>query len=111
MDDYLANIKKLVKEKKTYDKIITSDVFCIVCGHNNPLDIEYHHIGGKANSSLVIPLCRNCHGRVSRKQDLWPDGWSKKPKSINKCLAMLLRGISDILRLVSDYLWNMDDES
>jgi len=110
LDNYFDDIKKLIAEKKTYDVLVESQGICFFCGHDNPMDFEYHHIAGKANSPLVISVCRNCHGRLSRKQDVWPDGWPRKSKPSMKALAMLLRGISDVLRVVSDYLWEYEDE-
>lgn len=111
MKDYFdGDIKTLIAQKKTFDKLVESQGICVICGHDNPTDFEYHHIAGKANSPLVISLCRNCHGRLSRKQYIWSKGWSRKSKSSMKALAMLLRGISDVLRVISDHLWEMDDE-
>lgn len=108
MSDYFDDVKKLIDEKKECDNFLKAQGHCIVCGHEDPLDLEYHHLAGKANSSLVISLCRNCHGRISRRQRVWPQGWSKN-NSTTKRLAILLRGISDILRVMSDYLWRIED--
>lgn len=110
MKDYFDDIKKLLGEEKTYEKLVESQGICLICGHNNPMDFEYHHIGGKANSQIVISLCRNCHGRLSRQQYHWPRGWSHNSKPSIKALAMLLRGISDVLRVISDHLWEMNHE-
>lgn len=110
MKDYFDDVKSLIESKKQMDKLVESQGVCLVCGHDNPLDFEYHHIGGKANSSIVISICRNCHGRLSRKQYHWPKGWSHKSKPSMKALAMLLRGISDILRVISDHLWEINNE-
>jgi len=110
LDNYFDDIKPLIESKKQMDKLVESQGICIICGHDNPLDLEYHHIGGKSNSSLVISLCRNCHGRLSRKQYAWPKDWSGKSKPSMQVLAMLLRGISDVLRVISDYLWERNNE-
>jgi hypothetical protein len=107
MKDYFDDIKKLLGANKAYEQLVESQGVCLICGHDNPMDLEYHHIGGKSNSPIVISLCRNCHGRLSRKQYFWPKGWSSKSKPSMKALAILLRGLSDVLRVISDYLWEM----
>lgn len=110
MKDYFRDIKKLIAQEKLYEVLVDSQGFCIICGHDDPTDFEYHHIGGKSNSPIVISVCRNCHGRLSRKQYFWPKGWSRKSKPSMMALAMLLRGISDVLRVISDYLWEMSHD-
>ena len=108
MADYFDNIKKVIAEKKEYDNFLKAQGYCIICGHDDPLDLEYHHLAGKINSSHVISMCRNCHGRISRRQRAWPQGWSKNNNSTTKRLAILLRGISDILRVMSDHLLRIE---
>lgn len=110
MDNYFDDIKSIIAQKKTYDILVESQGVCVICGHGNPTDFEYHHIGGRSNSPIVISICRNCHGRLSRKQYIWPKGWSHKSKPSMKALAMLLRGISDVLRVISDHLWEMNHD-
>ncbi|HEV2192540.1 MAG TPA: hypothetical protein VGR54_02850 [Nitrosopumilaceae archaeon] len=105
MKDYIKKINDLIIEKKWTDKFVLAQGYCIICGHDDPLDIEYHHIAGRKNSSLVVSLCRICHGRISRKQQLsWPKEWLKKGNSDDVVQALMLRGISDLLRLKSDYM-------
>jgi len=98
----LKNIVNLIGENKWIEKFISAQGFCIVCGHNNPLDLELHHVAGRKNNSLTVSLCRNCHGRISRRQQYWPKMWTSDENSTTLCDAIFLRGWSDILRLVSD---------
>lgn len=110
MQDYFLQIISLVAEKKWTDKFLKGQGFCIICNHNDPLDLEYHHIAGKSNYPLVtVSLCRNCHGKVSRKQYLWPEGWSNKDNDVKRKNALMLRGISDLIRVKSDYIFFGDD--
>lgn len=105
MDNYLENLMGLIVEKKWADKFVSGQGYCIICNHDEPLDLEYHHIAGKNNSSIVVSLCRNCHGKISRKQQLsWPVEWTKKDNSPEHKEGLLLRGISDLIRLKSDHI-------
>ncbi len=78
MKDYFDGVKKLIAENKLLETFLKGQGYCIICNHDDPLDLENHHMGAKANSNLIISLCRNCHGRISRKQRYWPKEWSKK---------------------------------
>ncbi|WP_321431132.1 HNH endonuclease signature motif containing protein [uncultured Methanolobus sp.] len=42
---------------------------CIVCGEDNPDVIEMHHVDGRNNSDWIEPLCKNCHFKVTSKQN------------------------------------------
>ena len=45
------------------------DPSCFLCGERDLRTLELHHLSGKANSSLVMPLCRNCHDVISDGQE------------------------------------------
>ena len=58
---------------------------CIICGELNPLFLlpTGHHIFGKENSRLTIPICANCHELTkprSRQSFFLFDNW-KSPKT------------------------------
>ena len=101
-DDYFKDIPKIIEENKWIEQFISAQGYCIVCGHNDPLDLELHHIAGRKNSPVTVSLCRNCHGRISRRQRHWPKVWLNANNPINICDAIFLRGISDIFRLISE---------
>jgi hypothetical protein len=108
---YFETMKQRKEEKDWVDDYICGQGYCHVCGHNDPLDMEYHHMGAAANSDVVISLCRNCHGKLSRKQmNSWPEGWNLKNKPKKIKTALLLRGISDLLILVGRHLRLISDE-
>lgn len=102
MDDYLNSLEQRIKENKWLKQFFDAQGYCVICGHSDPFDLEGHHVGGKSNSDFVISLCRNCHGKVSRKQYNWPKDWAKKNKPKKKQLACLLIGLSDVIRKVGE---------
>ncbi len=101
--NYFYNSNRLLEEKKIQDNLLQSQGYCVVCNHNDPLDLEFHHIGGRSNSSIVVSMCRNCHGRISRMQRFWPKGWYDKSKPQEQKDVMTMRGMSDLFRVISDY--------
>lgn len=105
MDDYFHSIEILIKENKWLKQFFEGQGCCVICGHSDPFDLEYHHVGGKSNSDYLISLCRICHGKISRKQYVWPNGWSKKNKPKPKRVGCLLIGFSDVLKELGERMY------
>ena len=109
--EYFDGLKHRKEEKDWTEKFCLGQGICLACGHDDPCDLEYHHLGAQSNSPVLVSLCRNCHGKLSRKQmKSWPEGWydKEKPKKIK--MALLLRGISDLLILVARNLRLISDQ-
>ncbi len=104
-ENYFDEIEKILEENDWLEELLSAQGYCIVCGHDEPLDLEYHHVGGRLNSDVTVSLCRNCHGRISRGQRWWPKVWMNHNNPIDVCKAILFRGYSDLFRLVSDKYW------
>lgn len=75
------SLRKVINETKIISKLLESGGSCLLCFENNPFVLEWHHIGGKNNSSITIPLCANCHVLASKNQLTYDKIWkeSKKP--------------------------------
>ncbi|MCA9828752.1 MAG: hypothetical protein KC444_10290 [Nitrosopumilus sp.] len=97
---YFDDKSALIEEKKIIDNLLCSQGYCIICNHGDPLDLEFHHIAGKANSPLVVSLCRNCHGRISRKQRFWPKDWAKPNKPEKRKQFFVMLGLNDLLSIL-----------
>ena len=102
MKNYFSDIYSLLEECKWIQQFSKSQGYCIACGHSDPLDLEYHHVGGKKHNPITVSLCRNCHGRISRRQRHWPKVWLRNNNPRDVCDAILLRGYSDLFRVISD---------
>ena len=99
MNNYLKHLKLLVLEKKWLKQFLSGQGYCIICNHTNSLDLEYHHLAGKNNDKFTVSVCRNCHGRLSRKQRLWPKTWTRKNNSPDLKEYCFLQGLIDIMQL------------
>jgi len=62
---YRNTIRKMKRDGKT-------TLCCIICGEDNPSVIEIHHLYGKANSDEAVPLCMNCHKKITDEQNKFP---------------------------------------
>ena len=78
-----------IKETRTIAKIIESGSTCLMCFVSDSCIIEGHHVGGKKNSSFIIPLCANCHVLATKNQLKYPQNWSKSDVPSLKTLYVL----------------------
>ncbi|WP_445475702.1 HNH endonuclease signature motif containing protein [Methanococcoides methylutens] len=75
---YKNSIKKQIREREL-------KICCRICGEDDPLVIEQHHIEGRANSDVTIPLCKNCHTKITHEQNaLKPEYRFRKAPPKNK---------------------------
>jgi hypothetical protein len=98
------------------------DARCAICGESDPIalvrsdlcyecqarqagkpDIEQHHVAGKQNSDVTVPLLANEHRLASDMQQDWPQRTLRNPDSSPLLKASgSIRGFLDILRLIID---------
>ena len=98
MNDYLESIQKLVEEEKLIREFLLGQGYCVICGHDDPLDLEEHHLGRKRNApDFTITCCRNCHGRFSRKQRWWPKESLRKNNLPILKEAFVLKGTAEAI--------------
>ncbi|HDQ07344.1 MAG TPA: HNH endonuclease [Methanoculleus sp.] len=76
---------------------------CVYCGESNPAVIEMHHVIGKSNSDEVIPLCKNCHAKITDEQN-------KLPREKRKGTSFILVSIGALLKEAGNVLINLGHE-
>ncbi|MGA7923296.1 MAG: hypothetical protein WCA77_04900 [Thermoplasmata archaeon] len=67
---------------------------CVVCSSEEKT--ELHHVAGKLNSDLVVPVCGRCHKKLSERQNGWDYRWVEPDNPPKLKEALLLRGLSDL---------------
>ncbi len=94
---YKNSLKKQLRNKKTR-------LCCVECGEDGPATIEMHHIYGRNNSDETIPLCKNCHSKITSEQNkVDPKKRSKNATSLEQrgfwfiSIGALIKGIGDEL--------------
>lgn len=66
-------------------------------------DVEQHHVAGRHNSDVTVPLPANEHRMASDMQQDWPQRTLRNPDSSPLLKASgAIRGFLDILRLIID---------
>lgn len=81
----------------------TTNLSCSICGENYPAVIEMHHTIGRGNSDEVIPLCKNCHAKITNEQN-------KLPRQKRKGLSFILVSIGALLKEMGIILINCGHE-
>lgn len=85
-------------DKTTYEKTLRSQQrsgatrpACIRCGEDNPIVLEDHHVFGRGYSDDVVPLCKNCHAKITAGQNLVsPAMRSKNASAFQRLIYALL---------------------
>ena len=49
-----------------------TSVCCSLCAENDPRTIEMHHYEGRMFPDQVIPVCKNCHAKITAEQNKIP---------------------------------------
>src|SRR5439155_10048716 len=98
-------IQELLVEKKWLEQFLSGQGYCIICEHNDPLDLEYHHVAGRYNDEQKVSVCRNCHGRLSRKQRFWPKEWTRRNNPLDLKEAFRMKGLSEVLKMKADSIF------
>jgi hypothetical protein len=98
-------VHRLQEEKRAYEEAVAGGGMCLLCGDVlDPWIIQEHHIAGRKNNSLTIPVCPTCHTQLTSKQSCWPEEWTRKnnPPQIKK--AFMLMGMADVMTLMGKQL-------
>ncbi len=99
------DLQLVIKETKIIAKIIESGSTCLLCFESNHFVIEKHHIGGRKNSSVLLPLCANCHLLASKNQLNYDEIWSKsKPNSLQ--MLFVLKDLQFLEEKITQWLVN-----
>lgn len=87
------------RRQRAFERLGSNHPRCVTCGHDDPLALEQHHIAGRAFDDETVPICRNCHRRLS--------DWQKdhavaqaKPGGELASIARFLDGVADLFEML-----------
>ena len=104
-------------DKVPYNKTVrrqrrngTVTLACSICGEDDPTVIEKHHLFGRNNSDELIPLCKNCHVKITDEQNkISPNARSKNATPQEK-LGYHLVTSGSLLELIGKAQKNLGHE-
>ena len=84
---------------------------CAVCGEDDPRVLkEEHHIFGRMNSTETIVLCRNCHDKITSKQNELAPSDRKAGTNQTQKIAYKLRSIGALSIRIGEELIKTSEE-
>lgn len=93
--------KKSTKKQKLDGK---ASLCCINCAEDDERVIEIHHVYGKSNSEETVPLCKNCHVKVTKEQNKLPRTVRSGNASSDDKLRFILVSIGALLEMIGKQL-------
>lgn len=82
---------------------------CGICGFDNPLCLEAHHIAGQKFAPETVAICRNCHRILSDWQKDHPL-LLEEPRSLEESIIHFLEGAADLFELLVQMLRRLASE-
>lgn len=85
---------------------------CAICAEDDP-DIlkEFHHVFGRGNNPIAIPLCLNHHYKITKKaQNKLPRYIKKKTAPKKFKIIFILRSMSVLLEVVAKELQKISED-
>ncbi len=95
--------REAARERKARERLGFENFRCATCGENDPRCLELHHIAGQKFCDDVVPVCRNCHRKLSDDQKDHPQPIGGDPDWLERVGRFLL-GLADFLLLIAKTL-------
>jgi hypothetical protein len=87
------------RKQRALERLGSNNPSCIVCGCDDPLALELHHLAGQAFGDDTVPVCRNCHRRLSdyQKDHSLDQG---KPVGELEPIRRFMEGLADLFEML-----------
>lgn len=95
--------RKEARRRKAHERLGSTNFCCVKCGEDNPHCLELHHLAGQKFGDEAVPVCRNCHRKLSDDQKDHPRPISDDPGLLER-IGHYLFGLADMLALVAERL-------
>jgi hypothetical protein len=96
-------LKRERRKQRTLERLGSNNPSCFICGCDDPLVLELHHIAGRAFDGETVPVCRNCHRILSDAQQDHPPPLSNQPSYLER-IGHALLGLADLFELLAKWL-------
>lgn len=98
MDDIITNAD--IRHEKAACRLGGKDKLCIHCGEDDVRCLELHHLAGQKYHDDVVPLCRNCHRKISDMQLDHPDDL-EAAIPLMFSIGRYLMGVADFILMIA----------
>ncbi|MGO9682251.1 MAG: hypothetical protein ACLPTZ_06600 [Beijerinckiaceae bacterium] len=87
------------RRQRALERLGSNNPRCVICGFDEPLALELHHLAGQAFGDDTVPVCRNCHRRLSDYQKDHAIGQANPLGDIEPIRRFLL-GLADLCEML-----------
>jgi hypothetical protein len=109
MDELERYRRRQAKKWQALRRLGVRDIYCSICGETDPICFEADHIERRKYSDTVCGLCKNCHAKVTARQESEHPPVRTDPEDHFERKAHALLGASTYLALISDRLWEIGE--
>ena len=88
-------IRRESRRQRAIERLGCCNPVCVVCGENDPLVLEKHHLEGQTFGNTLVIVCRNCHRKLSDRQKDHPEKIGEPPDKL-EATAHYLLGRADL---------------
>ncbi len=89
------------REIKAYRRLGEWDAACVACGESNPHCLDRHHLAGRKYSPDTVPMCKNCHIKLTDAQLDHPNPAAKSEPVQLERIGRYLLGVAALLGMVA----------
>jgi hypothetical protein len=94
-----TELRRETRKQRAIERLGSNSPACVICGENDPLVLERHHVAGRAYDESAVIVCRNHHRILSDHQKDHPDKITEIPDYL-ETRAHLLFGLADFFELL-----------
>jgi hypothetical protein len=94
-----TEIRRERRRQADIERLGVDNPRCLHCGENDPNVLERHHLAGQAYGDEIVIACRNCHRKLSDRQNDHPKKSTEIPDPLEK-IAHFLLGLADLFELL-----------
>ena len=85
-----------------YKRLGTRNPSCVSCAETDARCLELHHMAGRAQHDDLVPVCRNCHRKLSDAQYDRTETDAAHPTM--EMMGNYLMGLADLFRMLAERL-------
>lgn len=87
------------RKQRRLDRLGSRSPACVICGERDDRCLEAHHVAGQRLDEGTVPVCRNCHRKLSDRQKGHPVQQTQT-LVIEEVVAHFLLGMADLFELL-----------
>jgi hypothetical protein len=99
----VSDWRKEERKQARLEKLGTNEPRCGTCGETDWRCFEQHHVAGRKRDDFTVPICANCHRKVTDDQSDHP-AFDPNADPVLDRIGHFLLGLADLLRLIVEKL-------